>query len=176
MIAKDDTYFLDCAYQEAQLGLKEGGIPIGAVLVVDNKVVAQGHNKRMQEQSMIKHGEMDCLENTKRQIPPQDMQRATLYTTLSPCYMCAGAILLNNIPRVVIGENKTFTQSESLLKEKGVELVIINDQKCIDLMLAFILDNPKLWGEDIGLTQQQVLSQYKKFFQNLSNRKLYESI
>jgi cytosine/creatinine deaminase len=157
----DDIHFLNLAYQEAQCGLKEGGIPIGAVLVIDNKVVAKGHNKRVQEHSMIKHGETDCLENTQRQIKPEDMQRATLYTTLSPCYMCAGAILLNNIPRVVIGENKTFEQSELLLKQKGVEVVILNDQKCMDMLLDFILKNPTLWGEDIGLTRQQVLNKYK---------------
>jgi len=175
-MSNDDIYFLNLAYQEAQLGLKEGGIPIGAVLVIDNVIIAKGYNKRIQEQSMIKHGEMDCLENTKRQISPQEMQRATLYTTLSPCYICAGAILLNNISRVVIGENKSFEQSESLLKEKGIELVIVNDQKCIDMMLAFILDNPKLWGEDIGLTQQQVLNKYNKLFQYSTDRLLNEPI
>lgn len=159
-----DVYFLNLAYQEAQLSIQEGGIPIGAVLVIDNKVVAQGHNKRIQEQSMTKHGETDCIENTKRQITPYDMQRATLYTTLSPCYMCAGCILLNNIPRVVIGENQTFEQSESLLKQKGVEVVVMNDKKCIDMMLNFILKNSKLWGEDIGLTQEQVKNKYKNLF------------
>jgi cytosine/creatinine deaminase len=164
MEEKTDAYFLNFAYQEAQLGLKEGGVPVGAILVIDNKVVAKGHNKRIQEQSMIKHGETDCLENTKRQISPRDIQRATLYTTLSPCYMCAGAILLNNIPRVVIGENKTFEQSESDLRHKGVDLVILNDKKCIDMMLNFIINNPKIWGEDIGLTPEQVLNKYKNLF------------
>lgn len=162
----NDNHFLNIAFEEAQLGLKEGGIPIGAVLVLDNKVVAKGHNKRIQEHSMIKHGETDCLENTKHQISPQDMQRATLYTTLSPCYMCAGTILLYKIPRVVIGENKTFEQSESLLKEKGVEVKLMNDRKCIDMMLVFITKNPQLWGEDIGLTPQQVLNKYKILFED----------
>lgn len=157
----NDFDFFEFAYQEAQLGLNEGGIPIGAVLVIDNKVISKGHNKRIQEHSMIKHGETDCLENTKRQILPIDMQRATLYTTLSPCYMCAGTILLNKIPRVVIGENKTFEQSEWLLKHVNVEVVVLNDKKCIDMMLEFIIKNPKLWGEDIGLTPQQVLDKYK---------------
>jgi cytosine deaminase len=164
MLIKNDLYFLKLAYQEAQKSLAEGGIPIGAVLIIDNKVVAKGHNKRIQELSMIKHGEMDCLENTRRKISPQKMQQATLYTTLSPCHMCAGAILLNNIPRVIIGENITFKQSESLLKQKGVELIVLNDKKCVDMMLNFILENPKLWGEDIGLTPQQVLNKYKKLF------------
>ena len=156
-----DQDFLDQAFQEAQIGLQEGGVPVGAVLVIDNQIVARGHNKRVQELSMIKHGETDCLENTKRQISPKDMQRATLYTTLSPCYMCAGTVLLNQIPRVVIGENTTFEQSESLLKEKGVELSVINDKKCIEIMVNFILAHPKLWGEDIGLTEEQVLAKYK---------------
>ena len=158
---KTDNYFLNLAYEEARKGLAEGGIPIGAVLVIDNEVVARGHNKRIQENSMIKHGETDCIENTKREILPQDMQRATLYTTLSPCFMCAGTLLLNNIPKVVIGENKTFEQSESLLKEKGINVVVLNDQNCIDMMLDFILKNPALWGEDIGLTVQQTLDKYQ---------------
>lgn len=164
LITDRDTHFLNLAYEEAQQGLKEGGIPIGAVLVIDNKVVAKGHNKRMQEQSMIKHGETDCLENTQRKISPKDMQRATLYTTLSPCHMCAGSILLNNIPRVVVGENKTFEQSESYLKQKGVEVVVLDDKKCIEMMLNFIRKNPRLWGEDIGLTEEQVLELYKHLF------------
>jgi len=164
----NDTAFLELAYKEAQLGLEEGGIPIGAVLVIDGKVVAKGHNKRIQENSMIKHGETACLENTERKISPADMQRATLYTTLSPCYMCAGTILLNKIPRVVVGENKTFEQSEWLLKHEKVEVVVLNDKKCIAMMLDFIIKNPKLWGEDIGLTPQQVLDKYKNLFPDLS--------
>jgi creatinine deaminase len=159
----NDQQFLNAAIEEAQLGLSEGGIPIGAVLVVDNKIVARGHNKRIQEHSMIKHGETDCLENTKRQISPKDMQRATLYTTLSPCYMCAGTILLNGIPRIVIGENKTFEQSEDLLQQKKVSMTVINDQRCIDMMLDFIRQHPKLWGEDIGLTEEQVLERYRLY-------------
>lgn len=162
-----DTYFLNFAYEEAQLGLKENGIPIGAVLVIDNIIVAKGHNKRVQEKSMIKHGETDCLENTKRQISPIDIQRATLYTTLSPCHMCAGAILLNNIPKVVIGENKTFEQSENYLKQKGIKVVVLNDNKCVEMMLSFINKHPKLWGEDIGLSQEQVLDKYKELFSSM---------
>jgi cytosine/creatinine deaminase len=169
MFDKTDAYFLALAYQEAQLGLKAGGIPIGAVLVINNEVVAKGHNKRIQEHSMIKHGETDCLENTKRQIPPEKMQQATLYTTLSPCYMCAGAILLNKIPKVVVGENKTFEQSETLLKDKGVTVVVINDQKFIDMMLDFIIKKPKMWGEDIGLKEQQTLDKYKNIAPSASS-------
>ena len=159
-LKNEDKKFLQLAYQEALLGLKEGGIPIGAVLVVDNKVVAKGRNKRIQEHSMIKHAEMDCLENTKARILPEQMQRATL----SPCYMCAGAVLLNQIPRLVIGENQTFEQSESLLRVKEIEMHVVNDTQCIQMMLTFIQKNPKLWGEDIGLTEQQILTKYPSDF------------
>ncbi len=160
-LKNEDKKFLQLAYQEALLGLKEGGIPIGAVLVVDNKVVATGRNKRIQEHSMIKHAEMDCLENTKGKVLAEQMRGATLYTTLSPCYMCAGAVLLNQIPRLVIGENQTFEQSESLLRVKEIEMHVVNDTQCIQMMLTFIQKNPKLWGEDIGLTEQQVLTKYR---------------
>jgi cytosine deaminase len=162
-LKNDEKKFLQLAYQEALLGLKEGGIPIGAILVVDNKVVAKGRNKRIQEHSRIKHAEMDCLENTKARILPEQMQRATLYTTLSPCYMCAGAVLLNGIPRLVIGENQTFEQSESLLTLKEIEIHVVNDAQCIQMMLTFIQKNPKLWGEDIGLTEQQTLNKYQDY-------------
>lgn len=158
---KKEREFLELAYQEALLGLKEGGIPIGSVLVFENKVLAKGHNKRIQEHSMIKHGEMDCIENTQRKVSPTDLQRATLYTTLSPCYMCAGAILVNKISRVIVGENKNFEQSESWLKQNQIEVIVINQKKCIELMLSFIKKHPKLWGEDIGLTEQQTLNKYK---------------
>ena len=159
---KNDNAFLEAAYQEALLGQREGGIPIAAVLVVENEIVSVGHNKRIQEMSMIKHGEMDCLENTKRTIQPEKLQRATLYTSLSPCFMCAGALLNNKIPRVVIGENQTFQESESFLKEQGVDVSVVNDKKFIVMMLDFIKKNPKLWGEDIGLTEQQILEKYNR--------------
>ncbi|MEN9447696.1 MAG: hypothetical protein RJA25_986 [Bacteroidota bacterium] len=159
-----DRKFLEMAYQEAVLGLKEGGIPIGAILVVGDKVVSKGHNKRIQEHSMIKHGETDCLENTKRKVSAEDLQHATLYTTLSPCYMCAGAILLNKIPRVVIGENKTFEQSELWLKQNQTEIIVVNHKKYVTMMLTFIKKNLKLWAEDIGLTEQQTLNKYKDLF------------
>lgn len=162
---KKETEFMDLAYREAQLSLKEGGVPVGAVLVVENKVLAKGRNKRTQEQSMIKHGETDCLENTQRKVSAEDLQRATLYTTLSPCYMCAGAILLNKIPRVIIGENKSFEQSEQWLKQNQIEVIVINHSDCIAMMLSFIKENLKLWGEDIGLTEQQTFNKYKYLFQ-----------
>lgn len=158
---KKERAFLELAYQEAMLGLKEGGVPVGSVLVVDSIVLAKGHNKRIQEQSMIKHGETDCIENTRRKVLPEDLQRSTLYTTLSPCYMCAGAILLNKIPRVIVGENKTFEQSERWLKQNQTEIIVVNKEKCIVMMLSFIRKNLKLWGEDIGLTEQQTLNKYK---------------
>ncbi|MGA9629157.1 tRNA-specific adenosine deaminase [Candidatus Rickettsiella isopodorum] len=164
---KEERKFLDLAYQEAEIGLKEGGIPVGAVLVVGDKVVAKGHNKRIQEQSMIKHGETDCIENTHRKVSSTDLQRATLYTTLSPCYMCAGAILLNKIPRVIIGENKTFEQSEEWLKQNQTEIIVVNYAKCVTMMLTFIKKNLKLWGEDIGLTERQVLNKYKDRFHRI---------
>lgn len=164
---KEERKFLDLAYQEAEIGLKEGGIPVGAVLVVGDKVVAKGRNKRIQEQSMIKHGETDCIENTDRKVSSTDLQRATLYTTLSPCYMCAGAILLNKIPRVIIGENKTFEQSEEWLKQNQTEIIVVNYAKCVTMMLTFIKKNLKLWGEDIGLTERQVLNKYKDRFHRI---------
>ncbi len=160
----DERKFLELAYQEAMIGLKKGGIPVGAVLVVGDKVVAKGYNKRIQEQSMIRHGETDCIENTKRKVPAEDLQTATLYTTLSPCYMCAGAILLNKIPRVIIGENKTFEQSELWLKQNQTEIIVVNYEKYVTMMLTFIKKNLKLWAEDIGLTEQQTLNKYKDLF------------
>ncbi|TLY47200.1 MAG: nucleoside deaminase [Gammaproteobacteria bacterium] len=162
---KKETEYIDLAYQEALLGLKEGGIPVGAVLVVGNKVLAKGRNKRIQEHSMIKHAETDCLENTHRKVSAKDLQHATLYTTLSPCTLCAGAILLNKIPRVIIGENKTFEQSEQWLKQNQIEVIVINHPDYIAMMLSFIKKNLKLWGEDIGLTEQQTLNQYQHLFQ-----------
>lgn len=141
---------MTAAIAEARKGLDEGGIPIGSVIVYENKILGSGHNKRIQDSSVVLHGEMDALENAGRQ-PASVYQRATLYTTLSPCPMCTGAILLYGIPKVIIGENQTFLGSEGLLKENGVEVVVIDNQECKDMMQTFIADNPALWNEDIGV-------------------------
>ena len=141
--------YLDIAIEEAQKGLSEGGIPIGSVLVHDQQVIGRGHNRRIQKGSVILHGEMDALENAGRQ-PASVYQSSTLYTTLSPCSMCSGAILLYGIPKVVIGENETFKGAEELLRENGVELIFIDDPICKALMRQFIENNPSLWNEDIG--------------------------
>jgi len=141
--------FLEAAVEEAKTGLKEGGIPIGSVLVIDNKIVARGHNKRVQKESAVLHAEMDCLENAGR-IKAADYKRATLYSTLSPCDMCSGAILLYGIPKVVIGENKTFKGPEEYVKSRGVEETVLDDPECKKLMEEFIEKNPELWNEDIG--------------------------
>ncbi len=134
---------------EAKKGLKEGGIPIGSVIVYGNEILGRGHNKRIQKGSVVLHGEMDALENAGRQ-PASVYKQCTLYTTLSPCPMCTGAILLYGIPKVIIGENQTFQGSESLLKEHGVEVIVLNNQECLDLMNNFIAAKPSLWNEDIG--------------------------
>ncbi len=141
--------FMNLAIAEAKKGLSEGGIPIGCVIVHNNKVLGRGHNKRIQKGSVVLHGEMDAFENAGRQAASV-YRKCTLYTTLSPCPMCTGAILLYGIPKVVIGENKTFLGSEALLKENGVEVVVMNNQECKDLMNAFIQEKPDLWNEDIG--------------------------
>lgn len=141
--------FLQAAIDEAQTGLQEGGIPIGSVLVYRGQILGRGHNKRVQQKSVTLHGEMDALENAGRQ-PASVYRECTLYTTLSPCPMCTGAILLYGIPKVVIGENQTFLGSEELLKEYGVEVIVKNDPTCIQLMEEFIAQNPALWNEDIG--------------------------
>lgn len=141
--------FLNAAIEEAKQGLAEGGIPIGSVLVIDDKIVGRGHNRRVQKGSAILHAEMDCLENAGR-IQAADYGRATLYSTLSPCDMCSGAVLLYGIPRVIIGENRTFRGPEGYLRDRGVELVIADDAECRQLMETFIAKNPKLWNEDIG--------------------------
>jgi cytosine deaminase len=146
----DDGAFLEYAVAEARRGLAEGGIPIGAALVVDGQVLATGRNRRVQLGSAIRHGETDCIENAGRQSAAV-YARATLYTTLSPCYMCAGTALLYKIPRIVIGENRTFSESEDLLRGKGVELTVLDDQECMGLMAQFITANPELWNEDIGV-------------------------
>ncbi len=142
--------FLAAAYEEAEKGLKEGGVPIGAVLVIDGRIVGRGHNKRVQDGSPVLHAEIDCLENAGR-LKAGDYQKATLYSTLSPCDMCSGAALLYKIPKVVIGENKTFQGPEAYLRERGVELEIVDSPECIAIMDQFIKDKPELWNEDIGV-------------------------
>ena len=140
---------LAAAVAEARRGRDEGGVPIGAALVVDGEVIAVGHNRRVQEGSAIKHGETDCLEAAGR-LPASVYARATMVTTLSPCDMCTGAILLYKIPRVIIGENRTFLGGEELLRSRGVEVVVLDDAECIELMEDFIAREPALWNEDIG--------------------------
>ena len=142
--------FMQEAVKEAQKGLAEGGIPIGAVIVYQNKIIGRGHNQRVQKGSAILQGEMAALENAGRQ-PAAVYKECTLYTTLSPCVMCSGAMLLYEIPRVVIGENQTFIGEEALLRSCGVKLEVLQDQTCINLMQDFIAKNPKLWNEDIGV-------------------------
>jgi len=141
--------FLAAAIQEAEQGLREGGIPIGSVIVWQGKIIGRGHNRRVQKGSAVLHGEMDALENAGRR-PPAVYRDATLYTTLSPCAMCSGAILLYGITRVIIGENKTFLGEEELLKSRGVTLEVRQDATCIRLMTDFIRTHPELWNEDIG--------------------------
>ncbi len=141
--------FMQAAIDEAKLGLQEGGIPIGSVIVHNGKIIGRGHNRRVQSGSPILHGEMDAFENAGRQTA-KTYQESTLYTTLSPCSMCSGAIILYGIPKVVIGENTTFCGEESLLQSKGVELSILQNQECIDLMNDFITNKLELWNEDIG--------------------------
>jgi cytosine/creatinine deaminase len=142
--------FLQAAIDEAQNGLADGGIPIGSVLVCDGKIIGRGHNQRVQKGSVIHHGEMNCLENAGRQ-PASLYRRSILYTTLSPCPMCSGAILLYRIPKIVVGENVTFLGAEDHLRSQGVDVEVLQDQQCIDMMRDFIAANPKLWNEDIGV-------------------------
>jgi len=142
--------FLQAAIEEAQKGLAEGGIPIGSVLVYRNEIIGRGHNRRVQQGSAILHGEMDALENAGR-LPAEVYRECTIYTTLSPCAMCSGAILLYGIPKVVIGENKTFMGEEVLLNSRGVLTTVLNDAQCIEMMENFIRNRPKLWNEDIGV-------------------------
>jgi creatinine deaminase len=141
--------FLTAAIQQAQIGLSEGGIPIGSVLVHKGKIIGRGHNRRVQNGSVVLHGEMDALENAGRQ-PASVYKECTIYTTLSPCPMCSGAILLYGIPRVVVGENQTFMGDEDHLRARGVEVEVVNDPDCIKIMQDFIQNNPNLWNEDIG--------------------------
>jgi len=141
--------FMQAAIEEAKLGLAEGGIPIGSVLVIDGQIVGRGHNRRVQKGSAVLHAEMDCIENAGR-LKASDYRRAVLYSTLSPCDMCSGTALLYKIPKIVIGENKTFRGPEDYLRSRGVELVVLNDPTCIQLMESFIAAHPDLWDEDIG--------------------------
>jgi cytosine deaminase len=145
----DDQRYLEIAIQQARIGRDEGGVPIGAVLVADGKVLGAGHNRRVQQGSAIRHGETDALEVAGR-LAASVYKRATMYTTLSPCDMCTGAILLYGIPRVVMGENRTFIGGEDYLRSRGVEVVNLDSQACVDLMNAFIAARPDVWNEDIG--------------------------
>jgi creatinine deaminase len=142
--------FLAAAIAEAEAGLREGGIPIGSVLVHGSRILGRGHNRRVQRGSVVLHGEMDALENAGRQ-PAAIYQESVLYTTLSPCPMCTGAILLYGIPRVIVGENRTFLGDEALLAARGVSVEVVQDAECIRMMTAFIRAHPKLWNEDIGV-------------------------
>ncbi len=142
--------YLAAAMDEARKGLSAGGIPIGSVLVIDGRIVGRGHNQRMQKGSPLLHAEMDCLENAGR-LTASDYRRAVLYSTLSPCDMCSGAILLYGIPKVVVGENQTFQGPEEYLRSRGVELEVVDNNECQQLMRDFIASNPSLWNEDIGV-------------------------
>lgn len=141
--------FLHAAIEEARQGLAEGGIPIGAALVIDGRIVGRGHNRRVQRGSAVLHAEMDCLENAGR-LTAADYRRATLYSTLSPCEMCSGAVLLYGIPNVVVGENRSFRGPEEYLRSRGVDLEIVDSAECRELMQRFMTAHPELWNEDIG--------------------------
>ncbi len=141
--------FLEAAIDEAKKGLAAGGIPIGSVLVCDGKIIGRGHNQRVQHGSVIHHGEMNCLENTGR-LKASVYRRCTIYSTLSPCPMCSGAILLYGIPRVIVGENQTFKGPEEYVRAQGVQVEVLQNEECIQLMRDFIAKNPELWNEDIG--------------------------
>jgi len=142
--------FLNAAIDEARQGLDEGGIPIGSVIVHNGEIIGRGHNRRIQQGSTVLHAEMDALENAGRQAAAV-YRECTLYTTLSPCAMCSGAILLYGIPRLVIGENTSFLGEEDLLRSRGVEVKVVQDQACVQLMQSFIAQHPVLWHEDIGV-------------------------
>lgn len=143
--------FIQAAIEEARIGLGEGGIPIGSVVVHQGRIIGRGHNRRVQRGSAILHAEMDALENAGRQ-PASVYRESVLYTTLSPCAMCSGAILLYGIPKVIIGENQTFLGEEDLLRSRGVEIEVLQDAACMELMRSFIAEHPALWNEDIGVT------------------------
>lgn len=140
---------LAAAIEEARKGLGEGGIPIGSILVIDNRIAGRGHNRRVQRGSAVLHAEMDCLENAGR-LTASDYRRAVLFSTLSPCDMCSGAVLLYGIPRVVVGENRTFRGPEDYLRSRGVRVDLLDSAECFELMQEFIRTNPALWNEDIG--------------------------
>ncbi len=152
-LMSDDRRFLAVALEQARLGLAEGGIPIGAALVSDGRVLAAGRNRRVQLGSAIRHGETDALENAGRQLASV-YARSTMVTTLSPCHMCTGAILLYGIPRVIIGENRTFRGAEDLLNDRGVDVVVLDDAECVAMMQRFVAEHPELWNEDIGVVDQ----------------------
>jgi cytosine deaminase len=141
--------FLGAAIEEARKGLAEGGIPIGSVLVIDGRIVGRGHNQRVQKGSAVLHAEMDCLENAGR-LKASDYRRATLYSTLSPCDMCSGTVLLYGIPKVIVGENRTFRGPEDYVRSRGVDIAVVDNQECQELMKRFIREHPELWQEDIG--------------------------
>ena len=143
------SHFIEAAIQEARAGLASGGIPIGSILAIDGEIVGRGHNQRVQSGSSVLHAEMDCLQNAGR-LSAGDYQRAVLYSTLSPCDMCSGAILLYKIPIVVVGENRTFQGPEDYLQKRGVELHVLDSAECFDLMQEFIAHNGELWNEDVG--------------------------
>lgn len=145
----DHHYFMQEALKEARKGLKEGGIPIGSVLVLKNQIIGRGHNRRVQKGSSILHAEMDCLENAGR-LSAKEYRNCTIYSTLSPCEMCTGAILLYKIPVIVIGENVTFKGPENYSRRKGVRIINLQSEECVSLMKEFIRARPKLWNEDIG--------------------------
>ena len=142
--------FMEAAIAQAEAGLAEGGIPIGSVLVHQGRIIGRGHNRRVQEGSAILHGEMDALESAGR-LPAAVYAQSVLYTTLSPCVMCSGAILLYRIPRVIVGENTTFTGEKELLRSRGVSVEVLQDPRCIEMMQNFVRDHPSLWNEDIGV-------------------------
>lgn len=145
----NNAEMLAAAVAEARIGLSEGGVPIGAALIVDDQILGTGHNQRVQHNSAIHHGETNCLENIGR-LPASVYAKSTMVTTLSPCMMCTGAILLYKIPRVIIGENRNFLGGEELLKQHGVEVIVLDDAECVAMMSDFIEKNPDLWNEDIG--------------------------
>jgi len=142
--------YLAAAMEEARRGLAEGGIPIGSVLVIQGEIAGRGHNRRVQEGSVVKHAEMDCLENAGR-MPGSEYRRSVLYSTLSPCDMCSGAVLLYGIPRIVVGDSRTFRGPEDYLRSRGVEIENADDAGCIEMMERFIVEHPDLWHEDIGI-------------------------
>ncbi|WP_193105557.1 nucleoside deaminase [Brachybacterium sp. FME24] len=152
---EDDRRFLDLAIEQARLSWDEGGVPIGAVLVHDGEVLAAGHNQRVQKGSAILHGETDAIEKAGRQ-PASVYRECVLYTTLSPCIMCSGTALLYEIPRIVIGENRTFEMAESLLLDRGVKLDVLDDPECIALMERMIAERPEIWSEDIGVETEEL--------------------